>query len=222
MGKTLAYITRVLFAVPARILREAQRPLRSLESFQVVSPGLATGHHLLENLEESQPDMLVLDMTLPGLDKHEVLIALSAKKLRPYVVAIAPLHDPDLLDIRKYPAVRAALTESLALSPLLRYVLEGVAEGCQYFAASPPIDQPNSGLNPDETLLLALMVIGRDALDAMHELKWPKHKVYNSLRSLRKKLHVDTSGQVIAYAIRHGLVGVLTERPNQQSYRETA
>jgi DNA-binding CsgD family transcriptional regulator len=181
-----------------------------------------TGNRLVENLEEIRPDILVLDMTLPDLDAHETFTTLSARKLRPYVVATAPRHNPHLSGIQRYPAVRGALPRVLALSPLLRHVLAGVAQGCRYFAASPAVDPFYSGLSTDETLELALMVIGLDTFDLMRELGWSIHKVYNTQRRLRKKLDVDTSGQAITLGIRQGLVGVLTEPREHLSLKESA
>jgi len=222
MRKISTYITRVQFAVPAQILPQMQKPLHGREAFQIIAPDITTGNRLLENLEGIRSDILVLDMTLPDLNEGEALTTLSARNLRPYVVATAPRHDPHLSGIQRYPAVRGALPRSLALSPLLRHVLAGVAQGCRYFAASPPVDPFHSGLSIDETVELALMVIGLDTYELTRELGWSIHKVYNTQRRLRRKLDVDTSGQAITIGIRQGLVGVLTEPRDRELLRESA
>ncbi len=222
MRKTLTYITHVQFAVPAQILTEMQKPLRKREDFQIITPGITTGNRLLESLDELRPDILVLDMTLPGLDEHEALTTLSARKLRPYVVATAPRHDSHLSDVHKYPAVRGALPRVLALSPLLCHVLAGVTQGCKYFPASSPVDPVNSRLTNNETVELALMVIGLDTYGLMRELGWSIDKVYNTQRRLRRKLDVETTGQAMAIGIRLGLVGVLTEPRDPELLRKSA
>lgn len=222
MAKTSGYVTRVQFAVPAEILPELQKPLRRQEGFQITAPGITRGEGLLEAVAESHPDILVLDMTLPDLQADAALTALGRKRLPPYVVATASRRDPHLTRARRYPVVRATLTRALALSPLLRYVLGGIAEGCVYFIPAPSLDAYFSGLTTDQVVLLALMAVGLQVDEMRREFNCSKHVIYTAKSLLRKKLGVRTNEEAILRGIRLGLVGTLTETDDYELLKESA
>jgi DNA-binding NarL/FixJ family response regulator len=211
MRETSKNVTRVQLAVPADILPEMQLVLRNQHSLEVIKPGITGGEGLLETVLGNQPDIVLLDMTLPNLDASLVLTALSSKKLPPYLVATAPQYRPYLLDLRKYPAVRGVLPRVLALSVLLRRVMAAVAKGGTYFFSSPPADHPELDLTSNDMELLALISAGLKPYEVAQELEYPLHKVYTRESHLRKKLGVDINPEAMNMGIGTGLVGVLVE-----------
>jgi len=71
--------------------------LLSREGYQVVTAG--GGEEALARYAESMPDMILLDMMMPGMDGFEVLAALRAQEppLQIPVVFVTAAHDRDLL-----------------------------------------------------------------------------------------------------------------------------
>ncbi len=221
MGKKSRYVTCVQFAVPENILPDIQKPLRRREGFKLVAESILSGDGLLDAVANIRPDILVLDLALPDLRIDEVLTTLGRKKIPPYVVATAPRHE-SLARIQAYPVVRGTLTRMLALSPLLRYVLAGIVEGCVYFSPAPSFDAYFARLDPDEVVLLALMAVGLQVAELMREFSCSKHVVYSAKCLLRKKLGVKTNEEAIVRGIRLGLIGTLTEASDRDLRKESA
>jgi DNA-binding NarL/FixJ family response regulator len=208
---TLPYHTRVQLAVPRKVFPECLARLRKSQCFQLIGEGVFSGIGLLEAVEASRPDILLLDLTLPDLDSKKVLSGLAGRRYPPYVVATAPYWKPRLVRARTHRVVRGILPHTLALSPVLPHILAGIAEGCEYVVPREPTDHRFFGLTGDELVLLALMAAGLEACEIMQELDCTINVVYTNQSQLRKKLGVPTNEKAILLAIRVGLVGVLSE-----------
>lgn len=75
--------------------RRVVSTLLSREGYRVVSAG--SGEEALARYDESEPDLILLDMMMPGMDGFEVLLALKERGLRVPVVFVTAAHDRDLL-----------------------------------------------------------------------------------------------------------------------------
>jgi DNA-binding NarL/FixJ family response regulator len=219
MIQSPSYVTRILVAGPSQLRAEVRHALARRREFDLLQDDVEHGDQLLNAIDEEHPDVLALDMALPGLITSTVLTTLSARKLRPYVVATAAHPAPALADLQHYPAVAAALPKALLVSPLLPHVLAGVAEGCRYFIPDP--DHARSGLTKEETLLLALMAVGLETHELMRDLRCTQNVVYINQCNLRKKLGVRTNARAILIGIRLGLVGALIQPERGVADRHT-
>jgi DNA-binding NarL/FixJ family response regulator len=199
---------------------EMQQVLRKQRGLEVIKPGITNGEGLLEAVLGDQPDIVLLDMTLPNLDASLALTALSSKKLPPYVVATAPQHRPHLRNLRRYRAVRGALPRGLALSPLLHHVLAGIAEGYTYFVPEPPPGK--SKLADDESILLALLALGLGTHELSLELGWKRDKVYSKQCNMRNALGVRHNTEAVSIGHKQGLVAMLTDAGDREARKETA
>lgn len=211
MIRSTPYTTRIQFAVPPDLITDFHKLFRKQAGFEVLKENIAIGNELLQAVQQTHPDVLLLDMTLPDLDAEHVLSTLSSTRIPRYVVATAPRYEPHLCEIQRFKAVKAALPRILAVSPVLRQVIAGVAEGSNYFVPSPPVEQSRSGLTKDETILLALMAVGLDSNELVQELGRSINVIYTSQSFLRKKLNVGTNEQAILAGIRNRMVAVFTD-----------
>lgn len=208
---TMPCHTRVHLAVPRKVFPDCLARLKRCCQFQIIREGTFNGIGLLETVEANRPDILLLDLALPDLDTNRVLSALGNRRYPPYVVVTAPYWEPYLIQTRQHRVVRGILPHVLALSPVLPYVLAGIAEGCEYLVPKVPLSHCISGLTDSEVVLLGLMAAGLEAREIMRELDCTINVVYTNQSLLRKKLGVPTNEKAILSAIRVGLVGVLSE-----------
>ena len=209
MKQTQSYVTRVQFAVPDTVLPPMQDSLKKQPAFQILKPGIATGHTILQDIDAAHPDILILDLNLPGLDVDDLLTTLNARKMRPHVLVIGARHQLQA-DLQNYRAVRGVLLRSLALSPVFRHVLDGLVEGYRYFMSLPASEPSLYQLNRAETVLLALMALGLDAGELVEELGCTLNAIYLRQVGLRRKLNVDSNLKATTKAIKTGLAGALT------------
>jgi|GEM_PF-2408556 len=211
MIRSTPYTTRIQFAVPPELLPDLRKLFKKQQGFEPLQADITSGDGLLQAVQETRPDVLVLDMMLPDLDAEQVLTALSSTRIPRYVLATAPRYEPLLCNLQRFKGVKGALPRALLLSPLLRHVIAGIAEGSDYFVPPPPVDQPRSGLTKDETILLALMAVGLDSNELAQELGRSMNVIYTSQSFLRKKLDVGTNEKAILAGIRNRMVAVFTD-----------
>ncbi len=205
------YVTRVQFAVPLELLSDFHHLFKKQPAFEPLQADVISGDTLLQAVDAAHPDVLVVDMTLPHLDTDKVLGRLSSTRIPRYVLATAPRHRPHLTGLQQYRSVKGVLPRRLALSPLIRHVISGIAEGSEYFVAAPPSEYALLGLTKDDTILLGLMGVGLEAGEIAQELGRSIHTIYTWQCQLRKRMDVQTNEQAILAAIRFGLVGVFTD-----------
>ncbi|WP_222566127.1 hybrid sensor histidine kinase/response regulator [Novilysobacter antarcticus] len=75
--------------------RRVVSTLLTREGYDVVSAG--SGEEALARYDEAQPDLVLLDMMMPGMDGFEVMAALKERGLGVPVVFVTAAHDRDLL-----------------------------------------------------------------------------------------------------------------------------
>ncbi|QOW19519.1 hybrid sensor histidine kinase/response regulator [Lysobacter ciconiae] len=75
--------------------RRVVSTLLSREGYAVVSAG--SGEEALASYDACQPDLILLDMMMPGMDGFEVMAALKERGLGVPVVFVTAAHDRDLL-----------------------------------------------------------------------------------------------------------------------------
>lgn len=75
--------------------RRVVSTLLTREGYRVVSAG--SGEEALASYDASKPDLILLDMMMPGMDGFEVMEALKERGLRVPVVFVTAAHDRDLL-----------------------------------------------------------------------------------------------------------------------------
>src|SRR5262245_57008222 len=84
---------RIVIADDHPIFRDGLRKLRALEEdFRVVAEA-RDGKEVLEVLEEHQPDILLLDLKMPGLDGLTALQKLQNSKSRTKVIVLTASED---------------------------------------------------------------------------------------------------------------------------------
>ncbi len=211
---------RVLIADDHGVVRTGLRAMLEREGMEVVGEA-SSGQEALQKTEETLPQVVLLDIRMPGMDGLQTLTALKAafpetsviiltSYAKPGYLARAVLNgaagflskeiDPDHIPA----AVRAAATGEHLLDPkLLRKTLELVAEETQSsLAAQIPIA---SALTEAETRVLALLAGGLDNKTIAESLHLSTNTVKTHVSSILKKLNVSDRTQAALWAARNGL-----------------
>ena len=172
------------------------------------------GASLLDELRGSDPDVLLVDLEMPGLDGLQVLRALP--KPLPTIVVTMYAGEEQRRDAKAAGAA-GFLSKSTAL-PEVAAAIRAVAAGLRLIDASPPFTmleeyrEPALGpgvaaLTRRERELLALLAKGMTSTDEIADRLFISHKtVKNHLASIFEKLGVSDRTQAAIVAIRLGLV----------------
>lgn len=210
---------RVLIADDHALFRDGLRSLLEARGVDVVAEA-RSGREAVTLTRQHNPDIVLMDLTMPemnGLDATR-LISAELPDVR-VVVLTASEEDNDLFEAVKGGA-QGFLRKDLEAETFFD-LLEGVTRGepaltpqlarkvLREFgrAGAKPEPKPADMLTEREREVLELLVEGVTSnRDLAERLFVSENTVKYHLRNILDKLHVQNRAQVIAYALRHGLV----------------
>ncbi len=211
---------RILIADDHALFRESLRGLLTAHGLEVIGEA-RDGREAVELARRLQPDVLLMDLSMPGLDGIAATRLVSAEM--PHVkVAILTASDEDanLFEAIKSGA-QGYLLKNLESREFFA-LLEGVGRGepaltpllarklLQEFARPPqpaaPAHDPDA-LTDRERDVLELLVSGITTNRKLaKEMGVSENTAKFHVRNILDKLHLHNRAQVVAFALRHGMV----------------
>jgi len=161
----------------------------------------------------TRPDVLLLDLYMPGLDGHAVLAALHDAPHRPAVIVLTSAADDEHL-VR---AVQAGATSYLLKTASAEHVIAAVRDAAAGTASlspelltrltqalrRPPPPDPLQPLSPREREVLQLIARGHSNRQIARDLAIGEQTVKTHVRSILTKLGLQDRVQAAIFALRH-------------------
>lgn len=209
---------RVAIVEDQALVREGIRRLLALEPEIAVVALAEDGQQALETIPTASPDVVLLDMRLPGLSGLEVLRELAVRGQLPPTIILTTFDDDELLlegvraGARGYllkdvslaelvDAIRVVANGGTAIQPLVsERVLRGLAAVPADF---PRLDRPDA-LTEREIEVLRLMTGGYSNREISRALKVAEGTVKNHVSSILSKLGVRDRTRAVLQAARAG------------------
>lgn len=212
---------RVLLADDHTIVREGIRErLEQMADIEVVGEA-ADGSEALRLAQTLHPDVLLLDMEMPGLRGPEVAHRLCEAGSPIRVLALSAYDDTDYIaELLSYGAA-GYLTKEEALATIVEAV-RGVAHGqdgwlsrsvaaklmrLQSGQGAPPIAPEAPALSERELEVLRGVAQGRTNHEIAESLFISGNTVRNHLANIYAKLEVHNRAGAVAWAWQQGLLG---------------
>ncbi len=208
----------ILLADDHHVVRTGIRNLLETEAdFNVIGEA-ATGLEAVQMIEKLNPDVVVLDLMMPGLNGLEVTRQVRNKTK----VLILSMHSNEayVLEALQNGAYGYVLKDSTA-EELIQAVHE-VSRGKRYL--SPPFSEhaiaayiqrtQSSELDPYETLttrereVLLLVAEGRNTAEISQALSISPRTVEGHRASVMHKLNLHSQAEMIRYALRRGILPI--------------
>jgi NarL family two-component system response regulator LiaR len=204
---------RVVIADDHRVVRDGLCYLLGQEPGIEVAGEAGTGQQTIDIVAATRPDVLLLDLYMPGLDGHAVLAALRDAPHRPAIVVLtSAAGDDDLIRamhagatsylVKTAPAehvtaaVRDAAAGTATLSPeLLTRLTQALRR------PSPP--DPLQPLSPRERDVLQQIARGHSNRQIARDLAIGEQTVKTHVRSILTKLGLQDRIQAAIFALRH-------------------
>lgn len=210
--------TRILLADDHALVRAGIRSLlEKLPAFEVVGEA-STGHEALELAEKLRPNLVLLDITMSGLNGLEVVERLN--KSHPTIkVLILSMHTNEEYAVRALRsgaagymikdaaamelelAIQAVMREGTYLSPAIsRVLVDKLLTQTQPGATSAPV------LTPRQREILQLLAEGKFAKEIAFQLHLSVKTVETHRAQLMERLNIHDVPGLVRYAIRTGLI----------------
>lgn len=212
--------TRVLLADDHAVLRAGLRLLLTGQNeFEVVAEA-STGSEALSLAEKLQPDLILLDLSMPGLGGMDVLPTL--RKMTPSAkILILTMHDdPQYLrqalkqgasgyvlkkaaDAELISAIRAVLRGEMYVHPsMTRVLLEDILPETKFSSA----DLTWASLSEREQEVLKMVALGHTSAEIADQLSLSAKTVETYRARGMEKLGLRTRAALVKFALQEGLI----------------
>ncbi len=195
---------------------------RGLAQIIEETPGLElageadNGHALLDLVREARPDVVVMDINMPGKSGWDVMLQLKSEKSRvPVVVlSISPEEDYALKFLKA--GASGYLTKASAPEQLVEAIRK-VARGGKFITPAlaeqlavqldEDIEQPpHQKLSPREFQILCLLASGKTVSEIARELSLSVPTVSTHRARILDKMHMKSNAQLTQYVYKNKLL----------------
>lgn len=211
---------RILIADDHTLFRDSLRSLLTAHGFEIVGEA-RDGNEAIELTRRLQPDIVLMDLSMPGLDGLSATRLISAEMPQVKVIVLTASDD----DAKLFEAIKSGaqgyLLKNLESKEFFA-LLEGVGRGepaltpllasklLQEFARPPrPAAESHDpdALTDREREVLELLVRGVTSNRKLAKnLGVSENTVKFHVRNILDKLHLHNRAQVVGFALRHGMV----------------
>ncbi len=207
---------RVLIADDHTVVREGVKRMIEGAGDIVVAGEAASGPELLQLAARVTADAVVMDLTMPGMPGLEVLREL--RRIRPALpVLILSMHPADQYAVRVLIDGAAGyvhkggppgeLVEAVrTVAGGRRFITAAAAESLVAHVGAEAERPPHESLSNREFQVLCLMAGGKNVTEIARELALSAKTISTFRRRMLEKLGLQTTADLIRYAVRHGLV----------------
>ncbi len=207
---------KVLVADDHPIVRQGLKQILAATSDMVIGGEALNGHEVLDKVRADHWDVVVLDMTMPGLNGLEVMKEL--KRERPNLpVLVLSIHAEEQFAVRAIKAGAAGyMTKESAPEELVnairkvfaggKYVSLAMAEQLVNHLVDPSERPPHETLSDREYRVLCLIASGKTVGAIAKELSLSVNTISTYRARILEKMNMKNNAELMHYAIQHRLV----------------
>ena len=212
---------RILLVDDHTIMRDGIRALVSLDDGIEIVGEASEGKEAIQKVQELKPDLVVMDIAMPGMDGLEATRRITKKN--PIVkILILTQHDNREYILSTIKAGAAGYLPKRALGSELVSAIRAVHEGQSFLypsAAAALIEdyrqqaeeeEPYGRLTPREREILKLIAEGHTSREIADILFVSLKTVHGHRTHIMEKLDLHNRTKLIKYAMRKGLVSIDT------------
>jgi len=211
---------RVLIADDHAMVREGLRMILEAHPDMEVVGEAATGQEAVALAQELEPDVVIMDLAMPGMGGLEAIRLLQERRPQVRVLALTMYDDPDHFFQALHAGASGYVVQggsSADLVAAVRAVHEGgvylyptVAKALvsDYLRQMGPEEERASleALSQRERQILQLIAEGKTAQEIADQLYLSINTVHTYRRRIMEKLGLHNRAQLIRYALRKGII----------------
>lgn len=199
----------VLLADDHAIVMEGLARLLQEQDFDIVG-AVSDGHRLVEAAKRLRPDVIVTDLTMPGLSGLDVLTRLRAERVDSKIIVLTMHNDAGLATVAMREGASAFLLKESAGEELLiaiRHVLQGrvyltpalTRDVMERMAGFPGALEPQ--LTPRQRDVLRLIVKGQRMKEIAANLGVSTRTVETHKYEMMQALGLHSTAELVRYAL---------------------
>lgn len=207
---------QILVADDHLLLREGLRQLfEYVDDIHIVAEA-ASGDEVLKSLTNTQCDLLLLDISLPGIHGEELIEKIRQQYLK-LPILILSMHDEPAIAKRMIQAGATGFITKGSSSANLLAAIRKVAAGRRYISPelaeeifftellTPTNGAPHDALTARENLVLRLLAQGNTVNQIAGKLNLSNKTISAHKTNLMGKMQINSFAELMQYAISRGL-----------------
>jgi two-component system response regulator DegU len=216
---------RVLIVDDHDLFREGLRQLIETDDGIEVVGEAADGQEAIERVKALNPDVVLMDISMPGLDGIRATEYIVRHHPNTHVIMLTMYQDDEYVIHAIRAGAKSYLVKSSKPDELLRAIRVVAEGGASIDPALAPVlmreyqrlltkapSRTQQQLSERELTMLRLLAQGYNNKQIADQLHLAESTVKNNLSALFQKLGVRDRTQAVIYAISHGLVPRPTDR----------
>ncbi len=211
---------KILVADDHAIMRDGIRALLSLHDDIEIVGEASEGKEAIEKAEELEPDVIVMDIAMPGMDGLEATRRITKKSLKAKILVLTQ-HDNKEYVLSTIKAGAAGYVPKRALGSELVSAIRAVHRGDSFLypsAAAALIEdyrqkakvEPYDRLTAREREILKLVAEGHTSREIAGMLFISLKTVLGHRTKIMEKLDIHNRTELIKYAMHKGLISMDT------------
>ncbi len=214
-GSGTAKQLRVFLADDHQMFLQGLQVMLGREPDMEIIGHASNGQEVVEQVRKIHPEVLVLDITMPGLNGVEVCRQLCRDAVHPAILILSVHNDEEYIAQAITAGAAGYLLKEAAAEDLTQAIRK-VAQGQFYLGENIPASamarvaqsagDPYESLSPRERDVLRFAAEGKGNREIGEALCIGPKTVDTHKRRLMKKLSLDTSMDMLKFAIRRGLI----------------
>ncbi|SFA64355.1 response regulator [Metapseudomonas otitidis] len=207
-------MTRILIADDHAIMRGGLKQLIEFDARLQVAAEAENGAQVLEQLRAEEFDLLLLDMSMPGLSGEDLISRVHGRYPRLPILVLSMHNEAQIAQRALRAGASGYLTKDHNPETLLA-AIHRVASGGRYldpriaeqlaFASSSPTDDAAAQLSDREFQILRLLAQGLSVNQIADQLVISNKTVSTHKTRLMEKMGFTCNADIIKYAMTHGL-----------------
>jgi len=207
---------RIIIADDHAFLREGIKKTIQDEIDMVIVGEASNGSDALNIIRELDPDVVIMDISMPGKSGLDLLKDLKIMKKK-YRILILSMHPEDRFAIRALKAGASGyLTKESAPDELVKairtvltgrkYVSKALAEKLADILSDDMEKQPHELLSDREYEVFVKIASGKKAVDIAAEISISVHTVNTYRARILEKLNMNSNVELTQYAMHNNLI----------------
>ena len=207
---------RIFIADDHTIVREGLKQIILEIPDMNIAGEAVDGHEVLKKTLENDYDVVVLDITMPGINGLDVLKQIKTQKPKLPILMLS-MHPEEQYAVRAIKAGAAGyLTKETVSEELVKairtastgrkYITPSLGEKLAYFLEINSEKLPHELLSDREYQVICMIATGKTVVEIAEDL-YLSEKTISTYRSrILEKMNMKNNAELTHYAIKHGLV----------------
>ena len=207
---------KILIADDHMIVREGMKQIISEIPDMTVADEARTGHEALNKALTKDYDVVVLDITMPGINGLDVMKQIKAQK--PHLpVLVLSVHSEEQYAVRVLKAGASGyLTKDSASDELIaairkissgrKYITSSLAEKLAFNLESDTDKPRHESLSDREFQVLCMIASGKTIAEIAENLFLSENTIRTYRSRILEKMNMKSNNEITSYTIKHGLI----------------